>query len=357
MAYEIKITRNPHSRLSELDFDNIPFGKTFTDHMFIADYDGEKWVDARIVPSGPITMHPGNLTLHYGQSVFEGMKATKSHDGSALFFRPEKHVERLNASAKRMCMAEIDGELFLQGLHALVNLEQDWIPPSEGSALYIRPFMFATDEFIGVKPSKTYRFMILTLPVGPYYPKPVSLLADETYVRAAHGGVGEAKAAGNYAASLYPAKLAMEAGYDQVLWLDAKEFKYIQEVGTMNVFFVIDGKVITPATDGAILKGITRETVIQLLKDKGYTVEERAIHIDEIMDANKKGTLQEIFGTGTAAVVARVDRMKYQDTIINVALKDGSIAQQAKDMINGIRSERMPDEHGWVVRVRDGALV
>jgi len=357
MAYEIKITRNPHSRLSELDFDNISFGNTFTDHMFIADYDGEKWADARIVPSGDITMHPGNLTLHYGQSIFEGMKATKSKDGAPLFFRPEKHVERLNASARRMCMAEIDGELFLQALHALVNLEQDWIPPSEGSALYIRPFMFATDEYIGVRPSKTYRFMILTLPVGPYYAKPVSLLADETHVRAAHGGVGEAKAAGNYAASLYPARLAMEAGYDQVLWLDAKEFKYIQEVGTMNVFFVIDGKVITPATDGAILKGITRESIIHLLNHKGHAVEERAIEVDEILEANKNGTLQEIFGTGTAAVVARVNRMKYQDTVIELTLKDGSIAQEAKDMINGIRSERIADEHGWIVRVRDEALV
>ena len=357
MAYEIKITRNSHSRLSELDFNNIPFGKTFTDHMFIADYDGEKWIDARIVPSGEISMHPGNLTLHYGQSIFEGMKATKSHDGSPLFFRPEKHVERLNASARRMCMAEIDGELFLQALHALVHLEQDWIPPQEGSALYIRPFMFATDEFIGVAASKTYRFMILTLPVGPYYPKPVSLLAEETYVRAAHGGVGEAKAAGNYAASLYPAKLAKEQGYDQVLWLDATEFKYIQEVGTMNVFFVIDGTVITPATDGAILKGITRETIIQLLKDQGHPVEERAIHIDEILEANKNGSLQEIFGTGTAAVVARVNRMKYRDTVIEIELKEDSIAQNAKDMINGIRSERMEDKNGWVVRVQDGALV
>ncbi|MEL6989317.1 MAG: branched-chain amino acid aminotransferase, partial [Bacteroidota bacterium] len=265
MSYEIKINRNPHSTLSNLDFNNIPFGKVFTDHMFVADFDGENWVDARIVPTGEISMHPGNLTLHYGQSIFEGMKATKSINGDPLFFRPEMHADRINASAERMCMPTIDPELFLQALHTLVYMERDWIPPHEGSALYIRPFMFATDEFIGVKPSKTYRFMILTLPVGPYYPKPVSLLAEETYVRAAHGGVGEAKAAGNYAASLYPAKLANEKGYDQILWLDAKEFKYIQEVGTMNVFFVIDGKAITPATDGAILKGITRDSIIKIL--------------------------------------------------------------------------------------------
>ena len=306
MNHKIKITKTTNSRLSSLDFDNIPFGKTFSDHMFVCDYKNGQWQDARIVPFGKFEMHPASMVLHYGQAIFEGMKATKSHDGKPLFFRPEQHSIRINASARRMSMPEFPADLFDEAIHALVGLDQGWIPPAKGSALYIRPYMFATDEFIGVKPSETYRFIIFTGPVGPYYPKPVSLLAETKYIRAAAGGTGEAKAAGNYAGALLPARLANEAGYDQVMWLDAKEFKYVQEVGTMNIFFVIDGKVVTPSTDGTILKGITRMSIIEILRNAGYEVEERRVSTDELIEAHSKGLLQESFGTGTAAVVAKL---------------------------------------------------
>ena len=269
----LKITKVQNSAVSSVDFDNIPFGKTFTDHMYVADYIDGEWTNMEIKPLENFSVHPGNLAWHYGQSIFEGMKATRDAEGTPLLFRPEEHVYRLNASARRMCMPEFPEEAFLEAVHTLVRLEKNWIPPQEGSALYIRPFMVAMDEAIGVRPSDTYKFIICTLPVGPYYAKPVKLKAEESFIRAAEGGVGEAKTAGNYAASLYPAKLAKAEGYDQVMWLDAKEFKYVQEVGTMNIFFVIDGKVITPMTDGSILKGITRDTILTILKDKGYTVD------------------------------------------------------------------------------------
>jgi branched-chain amino acid aminotransferase len=258
------------------------------------------------------------------------------------------HAKRINESAKRMCMPAISEELFVSAVSNLVALEKDWIPPMEGSALYIRPFMFATDEFIGVRPSQTYKFIILTLPVGPYYDKPVKLKAETTYVRAANGGVGEAKAAGNYGASLYPAMLAKNDGYDQVLWLDAKEFKYIEEVGTMNVMFVINGKVLTPRPDGTILKGITKNSILSILKDKGYAVEERKISIEEIFDAHKKGDLQEVFGTGTAAVVAQVNEIKYKDQIIHLDSDAYTIAPMVKDTINGIRSRKYADKFNWL---------
>jgi branched-chain amino acid aminotransferase len=308
MKYDIKVTKTNESRLSEVDFENIPFGRVFSDHMFMVDYTEGKWHDPRIVPFAHFPIHPAAMVLHYGQAIFEGMKASKDINGRALFFRPEMHSHRINASARRLCMPEVPEDLFLEGLHKLVDLDQAWIPPQEGSALYIRPFMIANDEFIGVKPSNNYRFIIFTGPVGPYYPKPVSLMAETKYIRAAIGGVGEAKAAGNYAAAMLPAKLANDKGYDQVLWLDGKEFKYIQEVGTMNIFFVIDGKVITPATDGAILKGITRASIIEVLREQGYEVEERPITIHEVVEAHENGKLEEAFGSGTAAVVAHVPR-------------------------------------------------
>lgn len=347
----IKITKVTHSKFKDIDFDKLAFGQTFTDHMFVADYKDGEWKNFEICPVAKLSIHPGNLALHYGQSIFEGMKATKHKDGTPLLFRPEKHSHRINASAERMCMPTFPLEMFMEAVNTLVSIERDWIPPSEGSALYIRPFMFATDEAIGVRPSDTYKFIICTLPVGPYYPKPVKLLADTTYVRAAQGGVGEAKTAGNYAASLYPAKLAIQKGYDQVMWLDAKEFKYIQEVGTMNIFFVINGTIVTPATTGTILKGITRETIIELLKHKGYKVEERLLSIDEVVEAYKKGQVSEVFGTGTAAVVARVEKIAYKDEIMDFELAEESIATMVKSQINGMRSGNIEDEFGWVVPV------
>lgn len=351
MIPEIKITKVTNSKIASLDFENIPFGKVFSDHMFVADYYDGKWQSAEIVPLDLIPTHPGNLAWHYGQAIFEGMKASKSKDGNPLLFRTKKHLERINESAKRMCMAEVPYELFITGLTELVKLDVNWIPPQEGSALYIRPLLYATDSSIGVRQSDTYRLIIMTLPVGPYYTAPVKLKADQFYVRAAVGGVGEAKTAGNYAASLYPAKLAKEEGYDQIMWLDAIHHKYIQEVGTMNIFFVIGDEIITPATDGAILKGITRDCALQVLRTKGYNVVERPITIDEVIEANKNGQLKEIFGTGTAAVVSPVSLVGYKDQSITLDPSNFVISTLIKDTINKIRIQELPDEYGWLEEV------
>jgi branched-chain amino acid aminotransferase len=353
MKYNIRLNKTENSKLSEVDFDNIPFGKVFSDHMFVAEYKDGEWKDMRIEPFGYFEVHPACLALHYGQAIFEGMKASADADGNAYFLRPEKHVERLNNSARRLCMPEFPEEAFLQAVHGLVDLDKEWIPKAKGSALYVRPFMFANGEFLGVRPSDSYKFIIFTGPVGPYYPKPVSLLAETKYIRAAEGGIGEAKAAGNYSASLLPAREAIEKGYDQILWLDAKEFKYIQEVGTMNIFFVIDGKVITPAAGGTILKGITRDTVVKLLNREGYEVEERPITIDEVAEAHKNGTLQECFGTGTAAVVAHVHMISYNGEDMDLpAMETRKVGIFVKDTIDGLRNGTIEDKEGWVVPVK-----
>ncbi len=353
MKHNIKITRVQHSRLSEVDFDNIPFGRVFSDHMFVADYHDGQWHNPRIEPFERFTMHPATMALHYGQAIFEGMKASKSKDGEPLLFRPELHSRRLNLSAERMCMPHFPEDLFLEALHALVGLDQAWIPPQAGSALYIRPYMFANDEFIGVKPSQNYKFIIFTGPVGPYYPKPVSLIAEQTYVRAINGGTGEAKAAGNYGGSLLPAKIAQEKGYDQVMWLDGHEFKYIQEVGTMNIFFVLGDTVVTPATDGAILKGITRNSILTILKDKGYKVEERPLAIDEIVEAHQNGQLKEAFGAGTAAVVAHIAKIAYNGKDMDLPpVEDRHVGDMVKAEINGLRACTIEDTRGWVIPVK-----
>ena len=358
MAYHIQTTRTTESRLDQVDFSNLPFGKTFSDHMFVADYRDGEWQDLRIVPFGRFEIHPSSMSLHYGQAIFEGMKAFKSTEGQPLFFRPEQHAIRINRSAERMCMPTIPEDLFLQALHQLIELDQGWIPPQTGSALYIRPFMFANDEFLGVRPSERYRFMIFSGPVGPYYAKPVRLRAETEYIRAAIGGVGEAKAAGNYASAMLPTKLAKEAGFDQVLWLDAKEHKYVQEVGTMNIFFVIDGKVVTPETSGAILRGITRDSLLQILKHEGYEVEERAVSIDEVMAAGRNGTLQEVFGSGTAAVIAFVKELQYQDETVQVPHgEDAKVGPMLKHYIESLRNGTREDTFGWVVPVGEGVAV
>ena len=351
MQYEFKITKTHQSRLNEIDFDNIPFGKEFTDHIFSADYIDGKWTNIQIVPFQRISMHPATLALHYGQSIFEGMKASISNDGVPFLFRPELHAERINASARRMCMPEFPEDTFIQACHALVDIDRNWIPKKEGSALYIRPLMYAADEYIGVASSNQYKFLIFALPVGPYYNKAVKLKVERKFIRAADGGVGEAKTAGNYAASLLPAKLAKEAGYDQVLWMDGKEFKYIQEVGTMNIFFVIGNKVITPSTDGSILKGITRLCAIQIIREAGYEVEERKLSIDEVKEAYKNGALKEVFGTGTAAVVAHVDLIGDEDMVMDLDPANWKVSKLVKDEINGLRNGTIKDTRGWIVPV------
>jgi branched-chain amino acid aminotransferase len=351
MSTEIKITKIAQSKIASLDFNNIPFGKIFSDHMFVADYKDGAWSAGEVVPLDFIPTHPGNLAWHYGQALFEGMKASKSKSGNPLLLRPEKHLDRINASARRMCMAELPHDLFMNGLKALLKIDAAWIPPQEGSALYLRPLLYATDESIGVRQSDTYKFIIMTLPVGPYYSHPVKLKADAHFVRAVDGGVGEAKTAGNYAASLYPAKIAKEEGYDQIMWLDAVHHKFVQEVGTMNIFFVIGDDVVTPSTSGSILKGITRDSVMTVLKDQGYNVVERLINIDEIILAHKTGKLKEVFGTGTAAVVSEVSMIAYNEHKIELDPATYSIAPMVKNFINKLRVQEVEDKFNWLVEV------
>ena len=348
----LSINKIEKSRVNQVDFANLPFGKVFTDHMYVADYKDGAWGDFRIEEFANLSVHPANIAWHYGQSIFEGMKATISQDGTPMLFRPEMHSERINKSAERLCMPAFPKDKFVEGLYELVKLEQNWIPKSEGSALYLRPFMVAMDEFIGVQVSKTYKFIIFCCPVGPYYSKNLKLKAETKYIRAAQGGTGYAKAAGNYAGSLYPTELAKTEGFDQILWLDAKEFKYCQEVGTMNIFFVIGDTIITPSVEqGTILRGITKDSLIHLLKADGHKVEERLISIDEVVEASNNGTLKEIFGAGTAAVVANVEKVAYKEHTINLDPSTYKVSPWLKDTINGIRSCRIDDRFGWTVKV------
>ncbi len=350
MAYPIHLERVQQSRLAGINFENIPFGKTFSDHMFVSDFRDGVWQDDRIVPFGHFTIHPASMALHYGQTIFEGMKASLHQDGTPLLLRPEMHAQRINASARRLMMAEFPEDRFVQAVQSLVALDAAWIPPREGSALYIRPYMFATDEFIGVRPSETYRFIIFTGPVGPYYAKPVRLLVEQDFVRAVPGGTGEAKAGGNYAASLLPAYQAQQKGFDQVMWMGGRDRNDIQEVGTMNIFFVIGDEVVTPATDGAILKGITRDSFLRILRDKGYRVSERVVDIREIAAAYAAGELKECFGAGTAAVVSHVAEIAYQGQLMTLpAVEDRKVGPFLKTYIDGLRSGRIADEYGWLV--------
>lgn len=350
MSYPIHLEQIQQSRLQGIDFEHIPFGKTFSDHMFVSDYRDGRWQDDRIVPFGHFTIHPASMCLHYGQTIFEGMKASLHQDGTPLLMRPEMHAQRINASARRLMMAEFPEDRFVQAVQNLVALDAAWIPPQEGSALYIRPYMFATDEFIGVRPSETYRFIIFTGPVGPYYAKPVRLLVEQDFVRAVPGGTGEAKAGGNYAASLLPAYQAQQKGFDQVMWMGGPGMNTVQEVGTMNIFFVIADEVVSPATDGAILKGITRDSFLKILRDKGYRVSERAVDIQEIAAAYAAGELKECFGSGTAAVVSHVAEIQYQDQLMSLPpVEDRKVGPFLKTYIDGLRSGRIADEYNWLV--------
>lgn len=357
MKYNIKVTQTTQSRLSSVDFSNIPFGHTFSDHMFVADYINGEWQNFEILPFGYLPMHPANLAIHYGQSIFEGMKASKMQDGTVALFRTDMHVQRINASAARLCMPSVPADLFRQALEMLVDLDAAWIPPAEGSALYVRPFMFGCDEFLGVRPSNNYKFMIITGPVGAYYPKPVTLWAEEFYVRAAQGGVGEAKAAGNYAAAMLATKKANDMGYDQILWLDAQEHRWAQEAGTMNLMFVINNVLVTPPTDGTILRGITRDTILKLLEAEGYDVEVRPLSIEEIVAAHEAGTLTECFGCGTAAVVSHVSEIAYRDIKMTLPSVDNRpVANFIKNYINKMRTGEIADKFGWVEPIKSSVL-
>lgn len=348
----LHIEKVQQSRVESVDWNNLPFGKIFSDHMYICEYRNGEWGQGEIKPFGQFTIHPASMVLHYGQAIFEGMKASKLEDGTPVLLRPDEHAKRINASARRMMMAEFPEDRFVEAVSALVKLDAAWIPPQKGSALYLRPYMYATDEFIGVRPSETYRFCIFTAPVGPYYAKPVDLVVEQEYVRAVPGGTGEAKAAGNYAGSLRPVYEAQQKGFDQVLWMGGPNKQQIQEVGTMNVFFVIDGEVVTPVTDGAILKGITRKMFLQILADKGVKASERAITIDEVVTAYKAGRVTEMFGAGTAAVVSHVASLTYGDFKMEFPpVEDRKIGNLLKAHIDGLRFGSVADEHGWLVRI------
>lgn len=335
----------------------LKFGTIFTDHMFVMDYEtGKGWHDARIEPYQPISLEPSAMVFHYGQEMFEGLKAYKTEDGRILLFRPEKNIERANNTNVRICIPEIPEEDFLQAIKEVVKLDESWIPTKPGTSLYIRPFIIATDPFLGVRPSDTYKFLIILSPVGAYYPEglnPVKIWIEDEYVRAVKGGIGEAKTGANYVASLRSQVKAHEEGYSQVLWLDGVERKYIEEVGAMNIFFKIGGKIVTPALNGSILPGVTRASVIQLCKEWGLTVEERKIDINEIKEAYDNGTLEEVFGSGTAAVISPVGQLRWEDKIMQV--KDGGIgeySQKIYDTITGIQLGKLEDTFNWTVQVK-----
>lgn len=350
----VEKTKNPKEIPGE---DNpLTFGTIFTDHMFMMNYEtGKGWFDPRIVPYQKLELEPSAMVFHYAQEMFEGLKAYRADDGRALLFRPDMNAKRANATNERLCIPQIPEEDFVQAIKELVKVDEAWIPNKEGTSLYVRPFIIATDEFLGVRPSNTYLFIIILSPVGAYYPEglnPVKIWIEDDYVRAVRGGIGFAKTGGNYAASLAAQVKAHDEGYSQVLWLDGVERKYIEEVGAMNIFFKINGKVVTPMLNGSILPGITRNSVIELLKQWGIEVEERRISVDELLEAATSGALEEVFGTGTAAVISPVGHLRFENNVIQV--KDGGIgpiSQKLYDTIVGIQLGRIEDVNNWTVTI------
>ena len=352
---EIKIQRNTAPK-QKPDENNLVFGKYFTDHMFEMDWnEQEGWHDARIVPYGPLELSPACTCLHYGQETFEGMKAYRNPHGEIYLFRPMENFKRLNRSNERLCIPQIDEEFALKALLELIKLDKDWVPHAEGTSLYIRPFVIGTEPSLGAHSSSEYKFLIIMCPVGAYYAtglNPVSIFVENEYVRAVRGGMGFAKTGGNYAASLKAQDVAAEEGFSQVLWLDGVERKYIEEVGAMNVFFVLGDEVVTPALQGSILPGITRKSVIELLNSWGYKVSERRLSVDELLEAYKKGNFTEMFGSGTAAVISPVGLLRYKD--IDMKLSDGKIgelSQRLYDELTGIQWGKRPDLFGWTMKV------
>lgn len=351
-AADINVTKTAHSKLSDINLENLPFGKYFTDHMLEVDYEDGEWKNAEIKPYQPLMLAPSLAALHYGQAIFEGIKAYRNTDGDAFIFRPYDNFKRFNTSAERMAMPRIPEEIFMEGMRLLIEIDKNWIPNQKDHSLYIRPFMFSSDEMIGVRPSEKYKFLIILSPTGPYYAAPMRINVEEKYVRAVPGGVGFAKAAGNYAGAMYATAQAKLKGYDQVLWTDAQEHKYVQECGVMNVFFIIGNTAITPDLDeGTILAGVTRDSVIVLLREMGYTVEERAISIDEIIDAHKAGTLREVFGTGTAATISMIKTLNYKDYEMNFDVESWKASPEVKKRMDAIKNGLSADNHGWMYKI------
>ncbi|MFZ4451462.1 branched-chain amino acid aminotransferase [Salibacterium aidingense] len=355
MEHELSIQQAP-TRKEKPDYSDLSFGKHFTDHMFVMDYNEEDgWFDARITPYEPLLMDPSSLVFHYGQAVFEGLKAYHAKDSGILLFRPEKNFNRLNISNERMNIPAVDPDFLVEALKKLIHIDRDWVPTQEGQSLYIRPFIIATEPALSVKPASNYKLMIILSPVGSYYSNsdqmsPVSIYVEDEYVRSVKGGVGFTKTAGNYAASLKAQTKADELGYDQVLWLDAIEKKYVEEVGSMNIFFKINGEVITPALNGSILDGITRDSVIELLRHWNYNVQERRISIEEIKAAHQDGTLEEVFGTGTAAVISPVGKLKWKEEELTINHNEtGALSLSLYETIAGIQTGEKEDKLGWTV--------
>lgn len=345
---DITITKAENSRLTVTDFSQLPFGKVFSDHMFIAEYDNGQWSNLQVLPYGPIPMSPAISALHYGQAIFEGMKAYRQANGKISVFRPEKNFERFNKSAARMSMPAIPKEIFMQGIAALIDIDEKWVPGQDDYSLYIRPVMFATDPYLGVKPSDKYIFALLTTPTGPYYSKALNVKIETEYTRADDGGVGYAKTAGNYARSLFPFAEAQKEGFDQLIWTDAATHEYIEEAGTANLIFVINGKLVTPSVRSTVLDGVTRDTIIQLAKKAGIEVEERRISVQEIIEGIENGSLTDAFAAGTAATVTPIGAIGYQGktyTLTDPATR--TISSGIAKTLNDIRYGITPDEFGW----------
>lgn len=349
---KIAIQKTEKSRLADTDLENVKFGRVFSDHMFTMDFVDGSWRKPAIVPFANLSMSPATLVLHYSQTIFEGLKAYRMADGGVAMFRPQANIARMNLSTERMCMPAIPEDLFMDALMELIRMDRAWIPKSDNAALYIRPFMFASDEYIGVRPSDGYKFIIFTCPVQAYYNEPVRVKVETEYSRAFPGGTGEAKCGGNYAGGLYPAKLGLDEGFHQLVWTDGLTHKYIEESGTMNVFFNVDGTLVTPALDGTILRGVTRDSLIQLAKEEGMKVEERRVSVEEIEVAARNGHLRSAFGAGTAATIAHIKSIAFGDKVYELPdVAQREAANSIGQRLDGIRRGKIADPYGWVVPV------
>jgi branched-chain amino acid aminotransferase len=351
-APSISIEKVTHSRLPSDGLRDVPFGRLFADHMFIADYREDEWKDLRIIPYGSMLISPGSPALHYGQSIFEGMKAYHGGAHEALVFRPRDNWKRLKLSSERMSLAPVPEEIFMEGLSALISLDRAWIPNTPGGSLYIRPFLFSGDEYIGIRPSRDFTFMIITSPAGVYYSSPLRVKLETRYTRAVAGGTGFAKAGGNYGGAIYPSRLAQEQGYHQLLWTDGKTHEYIEESGTMNVMFVIGDTLVTPSLSDSILAGITRDSVLALARLWGMVVEERKISVEELIDGLKKGNVKEAFGTGTAATIAPISAIGYEGKDYPLPnVEKGQVAERVFTTLENIKRGKAPDAFHWVERM------
>jgi branched-chain amino acid aminotransferase len=349
---QITIQPTSSSRIDQVDFDHLSFGRSFADHMLVAEYADGAWQSVTIQPYGPLSYQPAMMSLHYGQAIFEGMKGYRSVSGDIQVFRPEENLKRFNKSALRMCMPEVPKEIFLDGLRTLLKLDQAWVPAKEGCSLYIRPFMFATDEYVGVTPSNTYKFIIFNCPVGSYYSKPLRVRVETEYIRAAKGGVGFSKNAGNYGGSLFPTQNAINDGYDQIIWTDALTHQYVEEAGTMNLMFVVDGSLVTAPTGDTILDGVTRKSVLQIAKDWGMKVEERQLSVKELVEGIVSGSVTEAFGAGTAAVIAPIATIGFEGVDYHLPeQKPADFSSRVYTEINQIRLGEIADSRGWIWKV------